>query len=72
MSIATISNITPETINISGAFTTVFLIIAISISLLLVDSKYWNRYISNVLDIYSYSILVVFIEIVIFNIVTVM
>ena len=68
MSIATISNITPEIINISGEFTTVFLIIAISISLLLAESKYWNRYISDVLDIYSYSILVVFIEIVIFNI----
>lgn len=68
MSIATISNISPEVIDTGGAFATVFLIIAISVSLLLVESKYWNKYVSNTLDMYYYSALVVFIEIVIFNI----
>lgn len=69
MSIAAISNISPEAINTSGALATIFLIIAISISLLLADSKYWNKYVSDALDLYSYSVLVVFIEIVIFNII---
>ncbi len=68
MSIATMSNISPEVINTSGAFTTAFLVIAITLSLLLVESKYWNKYVSDTLDMYSYSALVVFIEIVIFNI----
>ncbi len=49
-----------EVINISGKFTTVCLIISMVITLLLSETKYWNKYVSDTLDMNSNSLLFVF------------
>lgn len=51
-----------------GKLMTVFLIIVLIISLLLTDTKYWDKYISNMLDISSNPLLLIFVVIVIFKI----
>lgn len=57
-----------EIINIGGELMTIFLIISIVISLLLIDTKYWNKYISGMLDTCSNPLLLIFAIIVIFRI----
>lgn len=61
-----------DVINVGGEFVTIFLIISLIVALLLADSKYWNRYNSNIIDSCSYPMLVIFIEIVIFKIVLIL
>lgn len=55
-------------INIGGGLMTFFLIISLSIALLLIDTKYWNKFSSDTLDICSHPLLLVFIMIIIFKI----
>lgn len=54
--------------DIGGKFTTIFLIIFIISSILLANTKYWNKYISDILNSISYSFLSIFIVITIFRI----
>lgn len=54
--------------NIGGIFMTVFLIVFLVMSLFLAYTKYWNKYNSNTIDICSYPMVIIFIEIVIFKI----
>lgn len=56
-----------ETLFIGGEFTTIFLIISLMISFLLIDTKYWNKYISNNLDVCSQPLLLIFIMIIIYR-----
>ncbi len=60
-----------DIINTGGELTNIFLIILLSISLLVADTKYWNGYILNVLKTFSRPLLLVFIMIVIFKIILV-
>lgn len=48
-----------------GKFVSIFLIIILSISTLVSDTKYWNEYISNSINIYSNPLLLIFVAIVI-------
>ncbi len=57
-----------ETIYISGKFTAIFLIITMMISLFLLDTKYWNKYISDILDMCRNSLLPLFIITIIMSI----
>lgn len=68
MSIISNSVYPPEVINVGGEFVTVFLIISIISTLLLIDTKYWNKYISNMFDASSNFLLLIFIVIVIFKV----
>ena len=61
-----------DIINIGGEFITALLIISLIISLLLIHTKYWNRYNSNIIETCSYAMLVTFIEILIFKIILMM
>ena len=65
MSIISNSVYSPEIINVGGEFMVIFLIITLIISLLLVDTKYWNR---CIFDLSSNPLLLTFIAIVIFKI----
>jgi len=58
-----------DIINIGGGFMTTFLIISLSIALLLVGTKYWNKITSDTFDICSHPLLLVFVMIIIFKIV---
>lgn len=60
-----------EVIYISGKFTTVCLIISMVITLLLSYTKYWNKYISDTLDMNSHTLLFVFIIMAISKIISV-
>lgn len=60
--IPNIQTIQPEVI---GEFVSIFLIIILSISLLVSDTKYWNEYISRGISIYSSPLLLIFVTIVI-------
>lgn len=60
-----------EVIDIGGKFTTVSLIISMVITLLLSETKYWNKYISDTLDMNSHTLLSVFIVMVISKIISV-
>lgn len=62
------TNYSLDIINIGGEFTTVLLIISLIISVLLAYTKYWNRYNSNIIDMCSHPMLIIFIETVIFKI----
>lgn len=62
-----ISNIRAFSV-IGGEFASIFLIILLSISFFLSDTKYWNRYTSNTLNICTNPLLLTFMSIVIFNI----
>ncbi len=57
-----------DVIYTGGEFTAICLIISIIITLLSFDTKYWNEYISDTLDMTSNSLLPVFITIVIYKI----
>lgn len=61
--------ISPDTIYISGELTTICLIISIIITLLLPETRYWNKYNSDILDMVSNSLLSVFITIAISRII---
>lgn len=67
MSIISNSVYPPEIIYIGGGLMTVFLIIALIMSLFLVDTKYWNICVSNIFDISFNTLLLVFATIVIFK-----
>lgn len=69
MSIISNSIYPPEIINIGGGFMTIFLIIVLIISWLLVDSIYRNEYILDILDTCSNPLLLIFIAIVIFKVI---
>ncbi len=60
-----------EVIDISGKFTTVCLIVSMVITLLLSDTKYWNKYISDTLDMNSHTLLSAFIVMAISKIISV-
>ena len=60
-----------EVIDIGGKFTTVSLIVSMVITLLLSETKYWNKYISDTLDMNSHTLLSVFIIMVISKIISV-
>ena len=68
MSIISNSVYSPEIINIGGEFMTVFMIVILVMSLLLTDTEYWNKYISDMFDIGSNSLLLTFVAIVTFKI----
>lgn len=57
---------------ISGKFTTICLIISITIALLLSGTKYWNKYASDTTDMSSSSLLSLFIIIVVYKIISVL
>lgn len=60
-----------EVIDIGGKFTTICLIISMVITLLLSETKYWNKYISDTLDMNSHTLLSVFIIMTISKIISV-
>jgi hypothetical protein len=55
-----------------GEFATIFLIIIFSISFLISDTKYWNKYVSNTLNMCTNPLLLTFIMIVLFKIMLVL
>ena len=57
-----------DVINIGGGFMTIFLIISLSIALLLVGTKYWDKITSDTFDVCSHPLLLVFVMIIIFRI----
>jgi hypothetical protein len=57
-----------EVTYVIGEFVTIFLIIILSISLLVSDTKYWSEYISRSINIYSSPLLLTFVTIVIHKI----
>ena len=57
-----------EMISQGGALATVSLILSLSIALLICDSKYWNKWAANSLDVCSNPLLVTFAAIVAFKI----
>lgn len=61
--------ISSDIIYISGELATVCLIVSIIITLLLPETKYWNKYNSDILDMVSNSLLSVFITIAISRII---
>lgn len=69
MSIISNTRFSTETIAVGGEVTTVLLIIFIVTSLLLLDSKYWNRYISYTYSMCSDSLLLTFTAILIAKII---
>lgn len=58
-----------EIISTNGEIVAIFLVIIISMSFLLSDTKYWNGYVSNILNTFSKPLLLVFIAIVIFKVI---
>lgn len=58
-----------DIIAIGGGFMTLLLIVILIISILMVNTKYWNKYISNTLDTCSNCLLLTFITIVIFRVI---
>jgi hypothetical protein len=67
-----IQTISPDVTNVIGEFVSIFLIIILSISLLVSDTKYWNKYVSNSINIYSIPLLLTFVTIVIHKIMLIM
>lgn len=61
-----------QTIPEVGKFVSIFLIIILSISILISETKYWNEYLSNSLDIYSSPLLLTYVIIVIQKIMVIM
>ena len=66
--VASTQNFSANIISMSGEFISIFLIIILSVSLLISDTKYWNGYISNILKTWSNPLLVTFVAIVIYKI----
>ena len=58
-----------DIVNIGGELMTIFLIISLIISLLLTNTKYWNRHVSDIFDMCSNPLLLTFMLIVIFRII---
>lgn len=69
MSIISNIQIPSKIISTNGELVSFFLIIIISISFLLQNSKYRNAYVLNTLDILSNPALLIFILILIFNVI---
>ena len=67
--VANTQNIPLDVITAGGEFVSVFLIVILLISLLLSDTKYWNKYISDMVGTCSNPLLIVFVGIVIFKII---
>jgi len=67
--IANITSFPSEVIYIGGGLMTVFLTIYLLISLLLSDTKYWDKYVSGTLDICHNPLLLTFTAILIFRII---
>lgn len=65
--VANLTSFSPEIIYAGGGLTTVFLIISLLISLLLLDTKYLNKYVSDMLNMYFYPLSLIFIMTVIFR-----
>lgn len=63
-----IQTIPSEVTYVIGEFVSIFLIAILSISLLVSDTKYWDKYISNIVNIYSVPLLLTFVTIVIHKI----
>lgn len=63
-----IPNIRTISPDIIGEFVSIFLIVILSISFLVSDTKYWNEYISSSINIYSSPLLLTFVTIVIHKI----
>jgi hypothetical protein len=61
-----VSNVTfsPESVYVREEFISVFLIISFSILLLTFETKYWNKYISNIFGMCNTSLLLTFVTIV--------
>jgi hypothetical protein len=57
-----------DILTVGGAFATISLILSASMAVVLVDSKYWNRWSSSTLDICTYPLYVVFAAIVVLKI----
>lgn len=74
--ISSLSNVqmqvSPQILEHGGALATISLIISSSIALLLVDSEYWNKWISSTTDMCTYPLLVVFAIIVIFKVIMIL
>lgn len=66
--ISSAQTILPEVTYIIEEIISIFLIITLSISLLVSNTKYWNEYISNSIDIYSYPLLLTLVTIIIHKI----
>ena len=71
MSIISNSIYPPDITNIGGEYVSIFLIIILSISLLASDTKYWSEYISNILKTCSNPLLLAFIAMVVFKIMSI-
>lgn len=69
--IANVQNLPSKIIAIGGEYTAISLIIILSISFLMSETKYWSKYNSNILSTYSSPLLLTFISIVIYKIMTV-
>lgn len=69
--IPNIQAISPDVANVIGELVSIFLIIILSISLLVSDTKCWNKYISNTINICSIPLLLAFVTIVIHKIMVV-
>lgn len=69
MSIISNIQIPSKIISTNGELVSFFLIIIISISFLLQNSKYRNAYVLNTLDILSNPTLLIFILILVFNVI---
>ncbi|PWB53638.1 MAG: hypothetical protein C3F06_05855 [Candidatus Methanoperedenaceae archaeon] len=61
-----------EIISQGGALATISLMIFLTIELLILDTKYWNKWVSGNLDSSSGTLLVLFVAIVVFNIIVVL
>ncbi len=61
----------PETIYTAGEIVSIFLIVILIITLLISDTKYWNKQIADTFDVFSTPLLLVFIAIIIFKMITV-
>ena len=72
MSIITNAIFSPDIVEISGRYMTVFLIITLIASLLATDTRYWNNYASNIFGTSSNPLLLIFVTIVIFKIILIL
>ena len=70
--IADVTHFSPDASYVDGGLTTIFLIISLLVSLVLLDSKYWNKYVSDTFDMSQYSLLPVFATIVLSKVVYIM
>ena len=57
-----------EQVVVGGMFATISLIVSLSLAEVLVESKWWNKWASNTLEICNTPLLVVFVAIVMFKV----